>query len=193
MVRALCVSCFLAFSLPAHAGTYDDDWSSFGHALTLMQQLVRIGTQPNPEQGVADLLAGRNHEANQAAASLFAEATADMPEEHKAKMAAIGRDLLAYAAKQPFTMAPSAAAVSPSGALQARKDLNEMGLRYYDEKQFLDAVKRNDALAVQLFVAGQGVDLAARTWDGRSALDIARANGNTQMAELLSRNLPAAH
>ena len=46
--------------------------------LTIVQQVVRIGTQPNPEQGMAELLAGRNHEANQAAASLFAEATAGM-------------------------------------------------------------------------------------------------------------------
>ena len=191
MVRIVCIASFLLVSIPAYAGPYDDDWSSFGHALTLVQQIVRIGTQPNPEQGIADLLAGRNHEANQAAASLFAEATAELPEEHKAKMASIGRDLLAYAAKQPLALGSSASAAPRTSPLQARKDLNEMGLRYYDEKQFLDAVRRDDALAVGLFVAGQGVNLDARTWNGRSALDIARANGNTQIAELLSRSLPS--
>ena len=67
-----------------------------------------------------------------------------------------------------------------------------MGLRYYDEGQFLDAAKRNDALAVELFIAGRGVNVGAKTWDGRSALDIARANGNPQLADLLSRNLPPA-
>ena len=52
-------------------------------------------------------------------------------------------------------------------------------------------MKRNDALAVELFIAGRGVNLEAKTWTGRSALDIARENGNTQLAELLSRSLPA--
>ena len=31
-----------------------------------------------------------------------------------------------------------------------------MGLTYHDSKQFLDAVKRNDALAAELFIAGRG-------------------------------------
>jgi hypothetical protein len=67
-----------------------------------------------------------------------------------------------------------------------------MGLRYYDEGEFLDAVKRNDQLAVELFIAGRGVNLNAHTWNGRNAVDIARANGNTQLADLLARSLPAA-
>jgi hypothetical protein len=66
-----------------------------------------------------------------------------------------------------------------------------MGLHYYDEGQFLDAVKRNDQLAAELFIAGRGVNLDARTWTGRSALDIARDNGNTKLAELISRSLPS--
>ena len=33
-----------------------------------------------------------------------------------------------------------------------------MGLSYYDHGQFLDAVKRNDELAVELFIAGKGVE-----------------------------------
>ena len=44
------------------------------------------------------------------------------------------------------------------------------GLRYYDEGQFLDAVKRNDQLAVELFIASRGVNLGARTWNGRNAV-----------------------
>jgi ankyrin repeat protein len=67
-----------------------------------------------------------------------------------------------------------------------------MGLRYHDPNDFLEAVKRDDALAVELFVAGRGVNLAARDAQGRTALDIAKARGNTQIAQLLSRSLPAA-
>ena len=53
-------------------------------------------------------------------------------------------------------------------------------------------MKRDDALAVELFIAGRGVNLGSRDADGRSAAEIARANGNARLAELLARNLPAA-
>src|SRR5919201_159656 len=189
-IRTLLTVSMFALALPAQAAANDDpDWTAFGHMLTLVQQFVRIGAQPNPDQAMADLLAGRNLEANQAIASLFAGATAEMPEEYRARVASIGRDIASYAMKNPVSSV--AERVSVDRSLQARKDLTQMGLRYYDESQFLDAVKRNDQLAVELFVAGRGVNLNAHTWNGRSALDIARDNGNTQLAELLSRSLPA--
>jgi len=188
--RWLLVSIF-AVALPAGAATDDpQDWTAFGHMLTLVQQFVRIGAQPDPDQALADLLAGRNPQANQAIASLFAGATAEMPEEYRAQMASIGRDIASYALKNPVSSA--AQSISVDRSLQARKDLTAMGLRYYDEAQYLDAVKRNDQLAVELFIAARGVNLGAHTWTGRSALDIARENGNTQLAELISRSLPAA-
>ena len=65
--------------------------------------------------------------------------------------------------------------------------LTAMGLRYFDAKDYLEAVKRDDALAVELFVAGRGVNLASRDADGRTAAEIARANGNARLAELLAR------
>jgi hypothetical protein len=189
MIRILLAALFLASSIPAHAvAPEDQDWTAFGQVLTLVQTMVRIGLQPNPDQAVADLLAGRNTEANGAIAGLFAGATAEVPPEYRDRMAAIGRDIAAYAANHPVTKAIEAP--SADRALQARKDLTAMGLRYYDEGQFLDAAKRNDALAVELFIAGRGVNLGATTWNGRTALDIARDNGNTQLADLLSRSLP---
>ena len=179
----------LIVTTPAHAVNDDQDWTAFGHVLTLIQSVVRIGVQPFPDQAMADLLAGRNHEANQAIASLFAGATAELPPEHRDRVASIGRDIVSYVAKNPVTS--SVDAVSTDRSLQARKDLNAMGLRYFDEGQYLEAVKRSDQLAVELFIASRGVNLDARTWNGRNALDIARDNGNTQLAELLSRSLPA--
>jgi hypothetical protein len=189
-IRTLFIVSVLAAALPARAASTDDtDWTAFGHMLTLMQTFVRIGMQPNPDQAMADLLAGRNPEANQAIASLFAGATAEMPEEYRARVAAIGRDIASYALKNPVSSA--AGTISIDRSLQARKDLTAMGLRYYDEGQFLDAVKRNDQLAVALYIAGRGVNLDARTWNGRNAVDIARDNGNNQLADLLARSLPA--
>jgi hypothetical protein len=169
---------------------YDEDWTAFGHVLTLMQQVIRMGNHPYPDQAVADLLGGRNPEANQAIASLFAGATAEMPPEYRDKVASMGRDLAAMALRS--NPAPAAVqAFSAERSLQARKDLTAMGLKYYDHGEFLDAVKRNDQLAAELFIAAKGVNLEERAWSGRTALDIARDNGNTQLAELISRSLPA--
>jgi len=190
-IRIFFIVSLLAAALPARAAANDDqDWTAFGQMLTLMQTFVRIGMQPNPDQALADLLAGRDLQANQAIASLFAGATAEMPEEYRARVASIGRDIASYALQNPVSS--TAATISTERTLQARKDLTAMGLRYYDHGEFLDAVKRNDELATQLFIAGKGVDLSARAWSGRTALDIARDNGNTRLAELIARNLPAA-
>jgi len=167
-IRTVFLLALVSTSMTARAAEDAPDWDAFGHMLTLLQTAVRIGAHPYPDQAMADLLGGRNHEANQATA--------------------IGRDIASLALKPvPQTVE----AISADRSLQARKDLNAMGLRYYDEGQFLDAVKRNDQLATELFIAARGVNLDARTWTGRNALDIARDNGNTQLAELLSRSLPA--
>ena len=174
----------LLISTPARPATSsDENWPALDHALTLVHLFMNITAD--------DILAGRNDEANRAIAGLFNEATADMPEQQRSKVAEIGRDLIAIARKDLWRPSSSRPA-SPDGALQARKDLNAMGLSYHSAQQFLDAVKRDDALAVELYIAGRGVNLGSRDASGRSALDIAKANGNTTLAELLSRNLPAA-
>src|SRR4051812_44749229 len=177
--------------LPISVRAADDaqDWTAFGHVLTLLQTAMRIGANPYPDQAMAELLAGRNPEANQAIASLFAEATAEMPAEYRDRVAAMGREMASLALKNPVSS--TADTLSVQRSLQARKDLNAMGLRYYDQSQFLDAVKRNDELATELYIAARGVDLNERAWSGRTALDIARDNGNTRLAELISRSLPA--
>jgi hypothetical protein len=190
-IRTLFVVALAAASASASAQSkYDEDWTAFGHVLTLMQQVIRMGNHPYPDQAMADLLGGRNPEANQAIASLFAGATAEMPPEYRDKVASMGRDLAAFALRS--NPAPAAVqAISADRSLQARKDLTSMGLKYYDHAEFLDAVKRNDQLAVELFIAAKGVNLQERAWSGRTALDIARDNGNPQLAELISRSLPA--
>jgi hypothetical protein len=196
LLRTLLLISAAILALPAQAATDDPDWTAFGHVLTLVQTMVRIGAQPNPDQAFAELLSGHNPDANQAIASLFAGATAEMPDEYRARIASLGRDIagLALQSQSPGSK-PLAAAAQPFSndrTLQARKDLTAMGLSYYDQGQFLDAVKRNDELATELFIAGRGVDLTKRAWSGRTALDIARDNGNTRLAELISRNLPPA-
>jgi hypothetical protein len=192
------VLCAALLPAPALAAASDEDgWDAFGHALTLVQRFVRLAAQSdNPQaglKGIDDVLSGRDPEANEALAGLLKEATADMPVEHRTRVMSIGRDLASLARKQ-IALAPTGSTMnrdSVGSALQARKDLNAMGLRYHDGKDFLDAVKRDDVLAVELFIAGMGVNLDTRDWQGRNALDIAKANGNARMAELLARSLPA--
>ena len=67
-----------------------------------------------------------------------------------------------------------------------------MGLTYHDSKQFLDAVKRNDVLAAELFIAGRGVDLSATDFWGRDAVDFARAQQQRAARSAILRSRPAA-
>jgi hypothetical protein len=191
LVRLLLAAALLVPALPALAA---DDDAALGHMLSLVQVFVRMAAQSDdPVAGLKamdDVLAGRNAQANQAAAGLLHEITADMPSAQRQQMASIAGDVLGLA-RRDLGKAPSET-VSTDKSLQARKDLNAMGLRYFDAKDYLEAVKRDDALAVELFIAGRGVNLASRDADGRSASEIARANGNAQLAELLARSLPAA-
>ena len=79
----------------SRAAAAEDEAPAFGHVLTLVQVFVRIAAQSDDPiaglKAIDDVLAGRNTEANQAAAGLFKEMTADMPAEHRAKVASIGR------------------------------------------------------------------------------------------------------
>jgi hypothetical protein len=199
LARTYIATALLAMVLSPFAAQASED-EAFGHALTLVQMFVRSAMlSDDPKAGLAALdnvLSGRNTEANQAFAGLFQEATADLPAQHRDKVAAIGRDLAGVARKEigkeqaRLQMEPIVydRPRSVEAALQARKDLTAMGLRYYDGAQFLDSVKRDDMLAVELYLVGGGVDVAGKGRDGRSALDIARANRNERLAELLSRS-----
>ena len=194
-IRIVLVCALSLAALSARAAASEDDgWQAFGHALTLVQTLVGIAARSDDPQtnlkGIDDVLAGRNGEANRAIAGLFEDATSDMPPQYRDRVAAIGRDLTSLA-RRGIAQSPAEPA-SADQALQARKELNAMGLSYFDAKQFLEAVKRDDALAVELYVLGRGINLSSRDADGRTAIDVAHANGNARMADLLAKNPPAA-
>ena len=173
---------------PAFAAPEDAD-RTLGHMLTLVQSVVRIAAHADTPQdslrAFDEALAGRNAEVNRAILGLFDDMTADMSARNRDKLAAIGRDF-AMLGRKDMRRKPT---VEP---LQARKDLNAMGLSYFDQKQFFDAARRGDTLAVELYIAGRGVDLAGRGADGLNAAEIARDNGHTALAELLARSLPGA-
>lgn len=168
----------------AQTATIQTDWATFGKFLSvvhvLMQASEKSGGDPKAVQkAMDDILNGRNAEANALALEIFGE----VPPPEREKMLSIGRSMAAMSQRQ------SAVETRVSGeaaAIQARKDLTAIGLVYHDKHQYLDAVKRNDLLAAQLFIAGRGVDPDAKDLLGTSALEIARRGGNAEMIALIA-------
>ena len=148
----------------AHAADDADDWKLIGGILALVQQVVhQAASSPDPtaaQRSIDAMVAGQNAEANRVAAGVMDEVLQDVPAEQRGTFVAIGRDLLALARReQARSDAQPRAVAEPArdDALQARKELNAMGLRYWDEQQFLEAVRRGDRIAVDLFLAGKGL------------------------------------
>jgi hypothetical protein len=157
------------FPAGAFAAPADDDaqdWRLIGGVLALVQQVVHIAaTSPDPaaaQKSVDQIFSGQNAEANRVAAGVLEDVLQDVPAEQRAAFVAIGRDLLTLARREQARIAAQAplAAVDPyrPDALQARKELHAMGLRYWDEQQFLEAVRRGDRIAVDLFIAARGLE-----------------------------------
>jgi hypothetical protein len=163
--------------------------------LTLVHMFVRIAAESDSSQvslrAVDEVLAGRNAAANEAVAGLLNDALADVSPQNRATIAAIGRDLVSVARKNLLGV-KAGETLFPDRSMEARKELTAMGLTYHDSKQFLSAVKRNDVLATELFIAGRGVDLSATDFWGRDAVDFARKNNNERLAQLILRSRPAA-
>jgi len=83
------------------------------------------------------------------------------------------------------TQASPPAALMRWPALDARTQLTAMGLQYYDQTQFIAAIRRSDQLAVALFLAGRGVNLQAAA-DGTTPLAIAQEVGNAAIIQLFN-------
>lgn len=168
----------LLFPFAASAATAADDandWKMIGGVLSLVQQVVHLAaSSPDrdaAQKSVETLLSGQNAQANRIAAGVMDEALQDVPAEQRAVFVAIGRDLLTLARRERERAAATPGAergiASAPGApratdpVQARKELQAMGLNYWDEQQFLAAARRGDRIAVDLFLAAQGLSADA--------------------------------
>lgn len=69
----------------------------------------------------------------------------------------------------------------------ARKELTAMGLQYFNQEQFVAAIRRGDALAVELFITGAGVDLNSGS-PGSTPLAVAESSGRQDVVALLKNN-----
>ena len=59
----------------------------------------------------------------------------------------------------PKPLTPLAITPLAITALEARSQLTAMGLQYFNQEQFMAAIQRGDKLALDLFIAGGGVDI----------------------------------
>jgi len=182
-IRTLIVALGAAAVLaPAQASESSaEDWAAFSRFLSILQVVMHTAAKDDgkqSQQALEEIIAGRNAEANEVAKELFAE----VPTAEREKMLSIARTLLALQQKQA---AASARSDEDAVAIRARKDLAGMGLTYHDKRQFVDAVRRGDLIAVRLFLVGRGVDSNATDVWGTSALELARRNGSSELIALL--------
>lgn len=92
-------------------------------------------------------------------------------------------------ASAPGASVPATAA-SPAGTpmqakVEARKNLNAMGMTYHSQQQFIEAIRRKDDVAVQLFIDGGGISLDTADSSGKTPLQIAQAQGTPEIVALL--------
>lgn len=163
-VARLFVVLFL-LPLSASAASEDaDDWRFVGSVLALVQQIVHVAANsPDPnaaQKGVDAILSGQDVQANRIASGVLDEVLQDVPAEQRGAFVAIGRDLLVLARRERERTAalPAGEYNAQPDPLQARKELHAMGLKYWDEQQFLEAVRRGDRIAVDLFLAARGLE-----------------------------------
>lgn len=169
-IRVIAIAACLSLPASAAPAAEDaDDWRLIGGVLALVQQVVHLAAN-SPDPGAAgkrveSLLSGEDAHANRMAAGVLDEVLQDVPAEQRGVFVAIGRDLLTLARRERARAAaePPAGARTDGDPVQARKDLQAMGLSYWDERQFLAAVRRGDRIAVDLFLAGRGLPSAGPT------------------------------
>jgi hypothetical protein len=161
-IRIVTLLLLLPLSASAAPAEDADDWKLIGGMLALVQQVVHLAANsPDPgaaQKGVDHILSGENAQANRIAAGVLDEVLQDVPAEQRGVFVAIGRDLLVLARRE---RAKAGAADQPAPTMdpvQARKDLQAMGLTYWDERQFLEAARRGDRIAVDLFLAARGLE-----------------------------------
>jgi hypothetical protein len=159
MRAARLLAALLLLPLSAAAVSEDaDDWRLIGGVLAMVQQIVHLAAHsPDPQaaqKGVDAILGGENAEANRIASGVMEEVMQDIPASQRNAFLSIGRDLLVLARRERAKESPAVQAENP---VQARKELHAMGLKYWDEQQFLDAVRRGDRIAVDLFLAAKGL------------------------------------
>lgn len=109
----------------------------------------------------------------QAAAAQAAMPVQALPPQLAAAQAQIAALLGQQRAAAPAAPTMPAADSQASAAVQARKDLSAMGLTYFSHDQFVEAAKRGDRLACELFLRAGSVSVNTPDKRGMTALKAA--------------------
>ena len=162
-VRLFVLLLLLPLSASASAAAEEaDDWKIIGGMLALVQQVVHLAANaPDPgaaQRGVDVILSGENAQANRIAAGVLDEVLQDVPAAQRGVFVAIGRDLIVLARRERAKAGTVDLPAVTMDPVKARKDLQAMGLKYWDEQQFLEAARRGDRIAVDLFLAAKGLE-----------------------------------
>ena len=163
--RILAVTLLIPLCISSARASDDvDDWKLIGGMLALVQQVVHLAANsldPDAAQkGIERILSGENAQANRVASGVLDEVLQEVPAEQRGAFVAIGRDLLVLAQRERAKAGKESPGPQAGDPVQARKDLQAMGLKYWDEQQFLEAVRRGDSIAVDLFLAAKGLQSA---------------------------------
>jgi hypothetical protein len=156
------VMCLLATSLiSAHARADDaNDGANLARMLALVAPIVHAAAHsPDPQAAqkeIDGIFAGRNEQANRVAVELFDSMVADFPPESRPALRSIGLDLLVLARRERARTNALPPPDAIERTIQARRELHAMGLRYWDEEQYQDAVRRGDAIAIELYLVARG-------------------------------------
>jgi hypothetical protein len=78
---------------------------------------------------------------------------------------------------------------SQQTVIEARKNLTAMGMSYFSHEHFLEAIRRKDAMAVQLFIEADNIDLTKKDASGKTPLEVANAVGALDVAALIAGKL----
>lgn len=84
---------------------------------------------------------------------------------------------------------PGAKQPGKPSKVEARKSLNDMGLVYHSQAQFVEAIKRSDELAVELFISAGAVNVDLKGKDGKTPL---QHSSNEKITALLKGTHPIA-
>jgi hypothetical protein len=148
-------------SLSSASAGEAEDRATLARVLTLVAPIVHVAaTSPDSRAAhkeIEAMFSGQNEQANRIAVELFDGMLSDFPPESRPALRSMGRDLLILVQREQARAKALAPADATERAIQARKELHAMGLRYWDEQQYDDAVRRGDAIAVELFLAARGL------------------------------------
>jgi hypothetical protein len=85
-------------------------------------------------------------------------------------------DFTNSAAQEKNNSVPKLSQSNHLSSVDAQRELKDKGLRFYDQDEFVDSVRRNDLRTLQLFLAAAAIHPGKADTKGETALSLAKSN-----------------